>query len=105
MSMPGATSDAVTSATPGNNATSSASSRPNTPRSNRYKKAEQRNDTFTPFKGKTELFGGVLALKEELLEGKECSFKDVMEAAEVFVATKFPKSSKSISSLFDEPPT
>ena len=108
--MSNATPDAVTSTsstTAGNNATastSSSSSRRNNSRGGRNKKDKQRSDTFVPFKGKMELFGGAFALKEELPEGKGCSFKDVMEAAEVFVATKFPKSSKTMNSLFDDPP-
>ena len=92
MSMSNATPDAVTSTT-GNNATastSSSSSRRNNSSGGRNKKAKQRSDTFVPFKGKKELFGGVFALKEELPEGKAGSFKDVMEAAEVFVPPCFP---------------
>ena len=42
-------------------------------------------------------FGGVFVTSEELKERLECNYKEVMLAAEVHVASNFPKSAKLMS--------
>jgi hypothetical protein len=73
---------------------------------NKDKSKEKAKAPKNKWKGATADFGEdkVFALKNELGGDRHVSYKVTVEAAEVFAAVKFPKSSKSMALLFRDPP-
>ena len=82
-----------------------ASSRRSSNRNGKSKKPKIKEESPQAFKGVTQDFGGVLIQREELHDGKECNFKETLLAGEVYAAANYPKTSKLLSSLFEDTPT
>ena len=68
-------------------------------------KKKGKTDQVVAFKGACSDFDGVFITSDEVKDGKECNFKKVMLAAEVYVASTCPRCAKIMNSLFEEHPT
>ena len=71
-------------------------------RGNHKKKGEDEDPQL--FKVAYADFNGIFITSEELHDGRECNFKKVMTSAEVYVASNYPKSARTMSCLFEEQP-
>ena len=97
------TTNAEATSTPGNVENSNGNN--NQSRNNRNKKGKGKNNgQAQQFKGAIPEFGGTFCLDDEVPNGKECSLKDTLLATEVYVASNFPDTSKTMSPLFQPDP-
>ena len=82
-----------------------ASSRRSSNRNGKSKKSKIKEESLQAFKGVTPDFGGVFIKNEELPDGKEWEYKEILLAGEVYAAANYPKTSKLLSTLFEDTPT
>ena len=99
------TTSTTSGPSPSTSGATEAPSRSSSNRNNKSKKPKIKGKPLQAFKGVTPAFGGVFVQSEKLPEGRECSYKEMLLAGEVYAAANYPKTAKLLSTLFEDTPT